>query len=184
LTGPDGLLKALTKTVIETALDEEMSEHLGYDKHDPSGRNSANSRNRKRSKTVLTGTVGQVDLEVPRDRDGTFEPCPACCPPCHSEIRAIRCRSKGFHPEDEVSSPMQAALSHGDSGIVHSRAPDTSRRSKWHAWQHESLQDWQRQESPPSSQRHLPRQSSRTLQPATPPAASTRLSRQRSRHHG
>jgi putative transposase len=74
LTGPDGLLKALTKTVIETALDEEMSEHLGYDKHAPSGRNLANSRNGKRSKTVLTGTVGQVDLEVPRDRDGTFEP--------------------------------------------------------------------------------------------------------------
>ena len=74
MTGPDGLLKALTKTVIETALDEEMSEHLGYDKHDPSGRNLANSRNGKRSKTVLTGTVGQVDLEVPRDRDGTFEP--------------------------------------------------------------------------------------------------------------
>ena len=74
LTGPDGLLKALTKTVIETALDEEMSEHLGYDMHDPSGRNLANSRNGKRSKTVLTGTVGQVDLEVPRDRDGTFEP--------------------------------------------------------------------------------------------------------------
>ena len=74
MTGPDGLLKALTKTVIETALDEEMSEHLGYDMHDPSGRNLANSRNGKRSKTVLTGTVGQVDLEVPRDRDGTFEP--------------------------------------------------------------------------------------------------------------
>ena len=54
LTGPDGLLKALTKTVIETALDEEMSEHLGYGKHDPSGRNSANSRSGKR----LTGTVG------------------------------------------------------------------------------------------------------------------------------
>ncbi len=45
LTGPDGLLKALTKTVIETALDEEMSEHLGYDKHAPEGRNRGNSRN-------------------------------------------------------------------------------------------------------------------------------------------
>lgn len=42
LTGPDGLLKALTKTVIETALDEEMGDHLGYDKHDPAGRNSGN----------------------------------------------------------------------------------------------------------------------------------------------
>jgi hypothetical protein len=55
LTGPDGLLKALTKTVVETALDEEMSEHLGYDKHAVEGRNRENSRNGKRSKTLLTG---------------------------------------------------------------------------------------------------------------------------------
>jgi transposase-like protein len=74
LTGPDGLLKALTKTVIETALDEEMSEHLGYDKHAVEGRNGANSRNGKRSKTVLTDACGEVDIEVPRDRAGTFEP--------------------------------------------------------------------------------------------------------------
>jgi putative transposase len=74
LTGPDGLLKALTKTVIETALDEEMAEHVGYDKHDPAGRNRANSRNGKRSKTVLTDACGDVEIEVPRDRDGTFEP--------------------------------------------------------------------------------------------------------------
>jgi len=58
LTGPDGLLKALTKTVIETALDEEMSEHLGYDKHAPEGRNRGNSRNGKRTKTVLTDACG------------------------------------------------------------------------------------------------------------------------------
>jgi transposase-like protein len=44
LTGPGGLLKALTKTVIETALDEELADHLGYDKHDPAGDNSGNSR--------------------------------------------------------------------------------------------------------------------------------------------
>jgi transposase-like protein len=74
LTGPDGLLKALTKTVIEIALDEEMSEHLGYDKHAPEGRNRGNSRNGKRSKTVLTDACGEVDIDVPRDRDGTFEP--------------------------------------------------------------------------------------------------------------
>ncbi len=74
LTGPDGLLKALTKTVIETALDEEMSEHLGYDKHDPSGRNRGNSRNGIRSKTVLTDAAGELEIEVPRDRDGTFAP--------------------------------------------------------------------------------------------------------------
>jgi putative transposase len=74
LTGPDGLLKALNKTVIEIALDEEMSEHLGYDKHAPEGRNRGNSRNGKRTKTVLTDAAGEIEIEVPRDRDGTFEP--------------------------------------------------------------------------------------------------------------
>src|SRR4028119_1443994 len=61
LSGPGGLLKALTKTVIETALDEEMAEHLGYDKHDPVGRNRGNSRNGKRAKTVFTDS-GEVDI--------------------------------------------------------------------------------------------------------------------------
>ncbi|SDS76938.1 IS256 family transposase [Microlunatus soli] len=74
LTGPDGLLKALTKTVIETALDEEINDHLGYDKHAPEGRNRGNSRNGKRSKTVLTDNAGEVRIDVPRDRDGSFEP--------------------------------------------------------------------------------------------------------------
>ncbi|GAB3077409.1 hypothetical protein GCM10027053_47410 [Intrasporangium mesophilum] len=72
LTGPDGLLKALTKTVIEAALDEEMSEHLGSDRGDPAGRNRANSLNGKRSKTVVTDNAGAVEVEVPRDRAGTF----------------------------------------------------------------------------------------------------------------
>ena len=74
LTGPDGLLKQLTKTVLETALNEEMTEHLGYDKHDPAGAGSGNIRNGTRSKTVLTEATGQVQIEVPRDRAGTFEP--------------------------------------------------------------------------------------------------------------
>lgn len=74
MTGPQGLLQALTKTVIETALDEEMSDHLGYDKHDTAGRGSGNSRNGTRVKTVLTETVGPVEIEVPRDRDGSFDP--------------------------------------------------------------------------------------------------------------
>ena len=74
LTGPDGLLKAMTKTVIETALDEELSEHLGYDRHDPAGYGSGNSRNGSRSKTVLTDACGAVEIEAPRDRGGTFEP--------------------------------------------------------------------------------------------------------------
>ncbi len=54
LVGPGGLLGQLTKSVLETALDAEMSEHLGYEKHDPAGHNSGNSRNGTRAKTVLT----------------------------------------------------------------------------------------------------------------------------------
>ena len=73
LLGPGGLLTGLTKTVLETALEAELTDHLGYDKHDPAGRNGENSRNGTRSKTVLT-ELGPVQIEVPRDRDGTFEP--------------------------------------------------------------------------------------------------------------
>jgi putative transposase len=74
LTGPDGLLKQLTKTVIETALNEEMTEHLGYEKHDPAGAGTGNIRNGTRSKTVLTEASGPVEIEVPRDRASSFEP--------------------------------------------------------------------------------------------------------------
>ena len=74
LTGPDGLLKQLTKTVLETALNEEMTEHLGYEKHDPPEAGSGNIRNGTRTKTVLTDTTGPVELDVPRDRASTFEP--------------------------------------------------------------------------------------------------------------
>ena len=74
LTGPDGLLRAMTKTVIEAALEEEIADHLGYDKHAVEGRNRANSPNGTRSKTVLTDSCGEVSIDVPRDRDGTFEP--------------------------------------------------------------------------------------------------------------
>jgi transposase-like protein len=73
LVGPGGLLTGLTKTVLETALEAEMSEHLGYDKHDPAGDHSGNSRNGTRTKTVLT-EIGPVEIEVPRDRDASFEP--------------------------------------------------------------------------------------------------------------
>src|SRR3954452_6052852 len=74
LTGPDGLLKQLTKTVLETALNEEMTGHLGYEKHDPAGVGAGNIRNGTRAKTVLTDNTGPVQIEVPRDRAGTFEP--------------------------------------------------------------------------------------------------------------
>src|SRR5665811_2315042 len=76
LTGPDGLLKQFTKNVLETALNEEMTEHLGHEKNRvPEGREASNVRNVRngtRPKTVLTHATGEVDLEVPRDRDGTF----------------------------------------------------------------------------------------------------------------
>ncbi|MFF3869939.1 IS256 family transposase [Micromonospora sp. NPDC001898] len=74
LTGPDGLLKQLTKTVLETALNEEMTEHLGYEKHDPAGAGASNIRNGTRPKAVLTDASGPVQIDVPRDRAGTFEP--------------------------------------------------------------------------------------------------------------
>jgi putative transposase len=73
LLGPDGLLSQVTKAVLERALAEEMSGHLGYEKHDSAGRGSGNSRNGVTGKTVLTD-IGAVDLAVPRDRDGSFEP--------------------------------------------------------------------------------------------------------------
>lgn len=73
LVGPDGLLAGLTKNVLEAGLEAEMSEHLGYDRYDPAGKNTGNSRNGTRSKKVLTD-VGPVEIEVPRDRDGSFDP--------------------------------------------------------------------------------------------------------------
>jgi putative transposase len=73
LLGPEGLLSQVTRAVLERALAEEMTGHLGYEKHDPAGRGSGNSRNGSTPKTVLTD-VGAVDLAVPRDRAGSFEP--------------------------------------------------------------------------------------------------------------
>jgi putative transposase len=73
LVGPGGLLSGLTKTVLETALEAEMTEHVGYEPHDRAGHHSGNSRNGTRTKTVVTD-IGPVDVDVPRDRNGTFEP--------------------------------------------------------------------------------------------------------------
>jgi transposase-like protein len=74
LTGPDGLLKSITKTVLESALQEEMTEHLGHEKHGTPAVDSGNIRNGTRPKTVLTEAAGEVTIEVPRDRAGTFAP--------------------------------------------------------------------------------------------------------------
>jgi putative transposase len=73
LIGPGGLLSDITKRVLETGLEVELTDHLGYEKHSAEGRNGGNSRNGTRSKAVITD-VGPVVLDVPRDRDGTFDP--------------------------------------------------------------------------------------------------------------
>jgi putative transposase len=74
ITGPDGLLKLMTKTVLEAALEEEITDHLGYEANDPEGRNGGNSRNGVRTKTVISESAGEITIEVPRDRDGSFSP--------------------------------------------------------------------------------------------------------------
>ena len=74
LTGLDGLLKQLTETVLETAVSQEMTGHLGHGKHAQAGNQTGNVRNGTGAKTVLTEGSGPVGIEVPRDRAGTFEP--------------------------------------------------------------------------------------------------------------
>src|SRR5713226_5129190 len=73
LIGENGLLKQLTKALVERALNAELTHHLGYEKNDADGRGSGNSRNGASRKT-LTGDFGEVEIEVPRDRVGDFEP--------------------------------------------------------------------------------------------------------------
>jgi putative transposase len=73
IAGETGLLKQLTKAILERAMHAEMTSHLGYEKHDPAGYKSGNSRNGN-SKKKLAGDFGQIDLETPRDRNGSFEP--------------------------------------------------------------------------------------------------------------
>ena len=73
LMGEDGLFKQLKKALIERALGAELTEHLGYEKGDPAGRGSGNSRNGSSSKTILAED-GEIEIAVPRDRAGSFEP--------------------------------------------------------------------------------------------------------------
>ncbi len=73
IIGEHGLLKQFVKAVLERAMHAELTEHLGYPKHAPAGHNSGNSRNGTSSKTVK-GDFGEVNIEVPRDRAGSFEP--------------------------------------------------------------------------------------------------------------
>ena len=73
LTGENGLFKQLKKALLERALGAELTAHLGYEKGDPAGRGSGNSRNGTSSKTILTED-GEIEISIPRDRGGSFEP--------------------------------------------------------------------------------------------------------------
>lgn len=102
LTGEGGLLQQLTKTVLESALEGEITDHLGYGKHDPAGKDGGNSRNGTRSKTVLTD-IGPVDIDVPRDREGSFEPA------------IVKKRQRRLTGVDEMVLSLSAkGLTHGE----------------------------------------------------------------------
>lgn len=73
LMGKNGAIKKLIKSSLENMLDEELSDHLGYDKYSPEGNNSGNSRNGKTHKSIKTDE-GMIDLEIPRDRNSNFDP--------------------------------------------------------------------------------------------------------------
>jgi putative transposase len=97
LTGPDGLLKLFTKSVLETALNEEMTGHLGHEKNQAGpDRDSTNVRNGRRSKTVISDAAGEVVIDVPRDREGTFEP------------QIVRKRQRRLSDVDEVVLSLYA----------------------------------------------------------------------------
>lgn len=102
LTGEGGLFQQLTKRLLESAREGEMTDHLGYDRHDPAGKNGENSRNGKRSKTVVT-KVGPIRIEVPRDREGSFEP------------QIVKKRRRRLTGVDEMVLSLSASgLTHGE----------------------------------------------------------------------
>ena len=102
IDGENGLLAQLTKLVVESALEGEITAHLGYEKHEKGGSADGNARNGTRGKTVLT-KGGPVQIEVPRDRAGTFEPV----------VVAKRQRRLGSI-EDIVLSLSARGMTHGD----------------------------------------------------------------------
>ena len=102
LAGEGGLLAALTKRLLESALDGEITDRLGYERHDGAGAGSGNSRNGRRAKTVITD-IGPVQIEVPRDRAGSFEP------------QIVRKRQRRLSGVDEMVLSLSArGLTHGE----------------------------------------------------------------------
>jgi putative transposase len=100
LTGEGGLLQQLTKRILESALEGEITDHLGHEKHERT--ESGNVRNGTRSKTVITD-VGPVEIEVPRDRAGSFEP------------QIVKKRQRRLNGVDEMVLSLSArGLTHGE----------------------------------------------------------------------
>jgi putative transposase len=102
LLGEEGLLKELKRRLLERALGAELSEHLGYEKGDPAGRGSGNSRNGYSSKTVI-GDDGAIEIAVPRDRNGSFEPGRGLARPDQPGHR--RCARGGARMADPAARP-------------------------------------------------------------------------------
>ena len=126
LTGQGGLLQQLTKRVLESALEGEITDHVGYEKHDPAGKNNGNSRNGTRSKTVLTD-VGPVEVKVPRDTAGSFEP------------QIVKKRQRRLTGVDEMVLSLSAkGLTHGEISAhlaeVSKRPSPPSPTRCWTAW--------------------------------------------------
>lgn len=107
LLGPDGVLSSLTKTVLERALDAELTDHLGYERGDPAGRGSGNSRNGTTSKNVHTD-VGTVRIDVPRDRNGDF--APRIVPKGSSRLRGFNDRIIALYARGMTVRDIQAHL--------------------------------------------------------------------------
>jgi hypothetical protein len=132
LTGEDGLFKQLKKALIERALGAELTEHLGYEKGDPAGRGSGNSRNGSSPKTVLTPD-GEIEIAVPRDRAGSFEPVLLgahlrCQAP---RVRARRCAASGLdcsaRPSTLATMPLTAHSRCNQNGKSPSQKPLTQK---------------------------------------------------------
>ncbi|MGE3297923.1 MAG: transposase [Porticoccaceae bacterium] len=99
MLGKHGLLKRITQRALESALEGELTDRLGYSPHESAGRNSRNSRNGKSRKT-LQSTAGELAIEVPRDRDGSFEP------------QLVRKRQRRLEGLDEVGATPETGVQH------------------------------------------------------------------------
>lgn len=134
--GPEGLLKQLTKTVLETALNEEMTEHLGYEKHDPPEAEANNVRNGIRSETVLTDTTSAVEVDVPRDPHDPHLTPAAIPSTSHSEHQRSRRRPTPLAQHSDVHGRLSGGNAR-DALTNATTAPFTTISGSgcaWHDW--------------------------------------------------